>query len=153
MTRIFCQKGNEKFWIDTFTKDVSIVVNVGVDSSLLWLPIVSRPTMISQQQQQRASNGAWQNGRDNGHLSHHHLQRSLEKPVTHYFVTATILIRANLLHYTVLLCSAVECCCFSDGCQPDYIHSYWNARIRITQLFLVLLIMLQFIAINILSKC
>ena len=50
MTRIFCQKGNENFWIDTFTKDVSIVVNVGVDSSLLWLPIVSRPTMISQQQ-------------------------------------------------------------------------------------------------------
>ena len=55
MTRIFCQKGNEKFWIDTFTKDVSIVVNVGVDSSLLWLPIVSRPTMISQQQQHASS--------------------------------------------------------------------------------------------------
>ena len=59
MTLIFCQKGNENFWIDTFTKDVSIVVNVGVDSSLLWLPIVSRPTMISQQQQPYFRLGGW----------------------------------------------------------------------------------------------
>ena len=122
MTRIFCQKGNEKFWIDTFTKDVSIVVNVGVDSSLLWLPIVSRPTMISQQQ--RASNGAWQNGcrRDNGHLSHHHLQRSLEKPVTHYFVTATILIRANLLYSVLLLWLSTRLHSFLLECE-DQNHS------------------------------
>ena len=83
MTRIFCQKGNEKFWIDTFTKDVSIVVKVGVDSTLLWLSIVVSSTAASNDS--RSTTATTIISKDNGHLSHQ--LRSLEKPVTQYFVT------------------------------------------------------------------
>ena len=48
MTPIFCQKGNEKSGLTPLQKKTSspLLIDVGVDSSLLWITIVSKEPQI-----------------------------------------------------------------------------------------------------------